>query len=59
MRIAVKEGTKSIALWRIRVRHHMLNIPRNIFGIRAHKFCEWYFTQMSIFNDAGNYERPQ
>jgi hypothetical protein len=59
MRIAVKGGTKSIALWRIRVRHHMLNIPRNIFGIRAHKFREWYFTQMSKFNDVGNYERPQ
>ena len=59
MRIAVKEGTKSIASWRIRVCHHMLNIPRNVFGIRAHKLCEWYLTQTSIFNDAGNYERPQ
>jgi hypothetical protein len=58
MRIAVKEGTKSIALRRIQVRH-ILNIPRNIFGIRVYKFYEWYFTQMPIFNDPGNYERPQ
>ena len=37
---------------------HLLNIPRNIFGIRAHKYCEWYFTQMLIFIDADYYEKP-
>jgi hypothetical protein len=38
MRIAVKEGTKAIDLWKIRIGHQMLNIPRNILGFASRRF---------------------
>jgi hypothetical protein len=51
--IAVKEGNPSIALWKIKMRHHLLRLT----CLRA-RVQRLYFTRMLIFTDADYYEKP-
>jgi hypothetical protein len=58
IRIAAIEGTTSIASGKMQMRRHLLNKNEKYRRAWAQRLGARYFTQMSIFSDAGNYEKP-